>query len=139
MITLDNYEGETKKSWVGFYNEEAEQAVQEYLKAKKPSRSQRLFPMQRDEVVELWKSAREKTRVDITPQKLRQWFCSEMLRLAVSETHVDVFCGRVPRSVSQDTIPISHPRNWERLTRRVVSKYRHSASASGALSFRTIF
>jgi intergrase/recombinase len=55
--------------------------------------------MQRDEVVELWKSAREKTGIEITPQKLRQWFCSEMLRLGVSETYVDAFCGRVPKSV----------------------------------------
>jgi site-specific recombinase XerD len=55
--------------------------------------------MQRDEVVELWKSAREKTCIDITPQKLRQWFCSEMLRLGVSETYVDAFCGRAPKSV----------------------------------------
>jgi len=66
---------------------------------KRQSRSQRLFPMQRDEVVELWKTAREKTDIDITPQKLRQWFCSEMLRLSVSETYVDAFCGRVPKSV----------------------------------------
>lgn len=55
--------------------------------------------MQRDEVVELWKSAREKIGIDITPQKLSQWFCSEMLRLGVSETYVDAFCGRVPKSV----------------------------------------
>jgi len=99
MITPDNHEGETKKSWVSFYNEEAEQALQEYLRTKKASRSQRLFPMQRDEVVELWKSAREKIGLDITPQKLRQWFCSEMLGLGVSETCVDAFCGRVPKSV----------------------------------------
>jgi intergrase/recombinase len=69
------------------------------MKTKKHSRSQRLFPMQRDEVVELWKSARDKTGIDITPQKLRQWFCSEMLGLGVSETYVDAFCGRVPKSV----------------------------------------
>jgi integrase len=81
MITPKNHEGETKKSWVSFYNEEAETVLKEYLATKKQSRSQRLFPMQRDEVVELWKSAREKTGIDITPQKLRQWFCSEMLRL----------------------------------------------------------
>jgi len=55
--------------------------------------------MQRDEVVELWKVARTKTGIDITPQKLRQWFWSEMLSLGVSETHVDAFCGRVPKSV----------------------------------------
>jgi len=99
MITPKNYEGETKKSWVSFYNEEAETLLKEYLAAKRQSRSPRLFPMQRDEVVELWKSAREKTGIDITPQKLRQWFCSEMLRLGVSETYVDAFCGRVPKSV----------------------------------------
>lgn len=55
--------------------------------------------MQRDEVAELWRSAREKTDIAITPQKLRQWFCSEMLMVGVSETYVDAFCGRVPKSV----------------------------------------
>jgi integrase len=99
MITPDNHNGETKKSWVSFYNEEAESALNEYLATKKQSKSQRLFPMQRNEVVELWKNARERIDIDITPQKLRQWFCSEMLRLGVSETYVDAFCGRVPKSV----------------------------------------
>jgi intergrase/recombinase len=28
-----------------------------------------------------------------------QWFCSEMMRLGISETYVDAFCGRVPKSV----------------------------------------
>ena len=50
-------------------------------------------------MVQLWKTAREKTGIKITPQELRQWFCSEMLRLGVSETYVDAFCGRVPESV----------------------------------------
>jgi integrase/recombinase XerD len=99
MITPDNHNGETKKSWVSFYNEEAESAFNDYSSTKKISRSNRLFPMQRQEVVELWKSAKEKSGIDITPQKLRQWFCSEMLRLGVSETYVDAFCGRVPKSV----------------------------------------
>jgi integrase len=99
MITPNNHEGETKKSWVSFYNEETEIVLREYLATKKPSRSQRLFPMQRDEVVELWRTARKKAGIDITPQKLRQWLCSEMLRLGVSETYVDAYCGRVPKSV----------------------------------------
>ena len=99
MITPRNHEGETKKSWVSFYNEEAEQALKEYLATKKHSRSDRLFPMQRREVVELWRPAREKTGINVTPQMLRQWFCSELLRLGVSETYVDAFCGRVPKSV----------------------------------------
>ena len=40
-----------------------------------------------------------KTGIDITPQKLRQCFYSEMINLGVSETYVDAFCGRVPKSV----------------------------------------
>jgi integrase len=99
MITPNNHLGETKKSWCSFYNEEAEEALNEYLATKKHSRSRRIFPMQRHEVVELWKIAKEKTGLDITPQKLRQWFCSEMMRLGVSETYIDAFCGRVPKSV----------------------------------------
>lgn len=55
--------------------------------------------MQRQEVIDLWKAAQDKTGINITPQKLRQWFCSEMLRLGVSETYVDASCGRVPKSV----------------------------------------
>ena len=55
--------------------------------------------MQRYEAVELWKSARAKTGLNITPQKLRQWFSSEMLHLGVSETYIDAFCGRVPKTV----------------------------------------
>lgn len=99
MITPNNHLGETKKSWVSFYNQEAEIVFKEYLAAKKASISKRLFPMQRNENVELWKIAQDKTGINITPQKLRQWFCTEMLHLGVSETYVDAFCGRVPKSV----------------------------------------
>jgi len=55
--------------------------------------------MQRHEVLKLWKTAKEKTGVNITPQKLRQWFCQDNLSLGVSETYIDAFCGRVPKSV----------------------------------------
>jgi intergrase/recombinase len=51
------------------------------------------------EVKELWDEAQAKTGLNITPQKLRKWFCSEMMRLGVSETYIDAFCGRVPKSV----------------------------------------
>jgi len=99
MITPSNHLGETKKSWVSFYNQEAEQVLNKYLSEKKKSRSKRLFPMQRHEDVELWKTAKEKTGANITPQKLRQWFCQEMINQGTSETYVDAFCGRVPKSV----------------------------------------
>ena len=73
--------------------------LNQYLAEKKKSRSKRLFPMQRYENVELWKTAKTKTGIDITPQKLRQWFCQEMINNGISETYVDAFCGRVPKSV----------------------------------------
>lgn len=57
MITPNNHLGETKKSWCSFYNEETEQILNEYLATKNQSRSKRIFPMQRQEVVELWKNA----------------------------------------------------------------------------------
>jgi integrase len=78
MITPNNHTGETKKSWVSFFNTEAEAVLKEYLATKKPSKSERLFPMQRQESIKLWKDARNKTSINITPQRLREWFCSEM-------------------------------------------------------------
>lgn len=99
MVTPSNHTGETKKSWVSFFNYEAEEALKEYLATKKPSKSQRLFPMQREEAIKLWKTVRDKTGLDITPQRLREWFCSEMLSKGVSDSYVDAFCGRTPKSV----------------------------------------
>ena len=66
---------------------------------KKVSRSVRLFPMPREEERRLWRVAKEKSELNITPQRLREWFCSEMLTLGVQECYVDAFCGREPRSV----------------------------------------
>jgi intergrase/recombinase len=43
--------------------------------------------------------AREKTGIRVTPQILRERFCSEMGRLGVPDRYVDAFCGRVPASV----------------------------------------
>ena len=51
------------------------------------------------EVKKLWDNAQAKTGLNITPQKQRQWFCTEMLRLGVSETYVDAFLRQSPKSV----------------------------------------
>ena len=99
MITPNEHEGETKKSWLSFYNVEAEKVLDEYLRTKKPSRSPRLFPMPRAEEKQLWKTAKEKTGLNITPQRLREWFCCEMASLGVNDRYIDAFCGRTPKSV----------------------------------------
>jgi intergrase/recombinase len=50
-------------------------------------------------VLRIFRRARRRCNVNITPQVLREWFCSEMGRLGVSDRYVDAFCGRVPKSV----------------------------------------
>jgi len=98
MITPNNHKGTTKNSWVSFYNEEAERVLREYLQTRR-DKNPKLFPMSRKEDRKLWRSAREKTGLDITPKQLRDWFCEQMSELGVAERYIDAFCGRVPKSI----------------------------------------
>ena len=47
----------------------------------------------------LWKKAYQETGIRITPQVLREWFCSEMVARGISDSYIDAFCGRIPRSI----------------------------------------
>lgn len=78
---------------------EAEMVLKEYLQNRKLLKSKRLFSMTSRETRRLWRSAREKTGLIITPKVLRDWFCEEMGRLGVSDRYIDAFCGRTPKSV----------------------------------------
>jgi len=98
MIVSKNHSGETKKSWVAFFNEEAELAQKQYLATRKDD-SQKLFRISPHNFIDIWKHASQDTRVRVTPQVLREWFCDEMGRLRVPDCYVDAFCGRVPNSV----------------------------------------
>ena len=84
---------------MSFYNEEAEKALEEYASMRKQSRSTRFFPMAREEEKKLWRLARDKTGLNVTPQRLREWFCCELGSLGVQDRYIDAFCGRVPKSV----------------------------------------
>ncbi|GAH96910.1 unnamed protein product, partial [marine sediment metagenome] len=87
-----------KRTWATFFNEESEQALREYLNGR-----ERLTPdsklFSEKAVRKTFKKGKERTGVHITPQILRDWFCSEMGELGVADRYVDAFCGRVPRSV----------------------------------------
>jgi len=98
MITPKAHSGETKKSWISFYNKETQKVLKKYL-AERTSGSRKLFPMASLENHSLWRDARQKTGLNITPQRLREWFCVEMSMKGVSSQYVDAFCGRTPRSV----------------------------------------
>lgn len=88
----------TKKTWVTFYNEEAEKVLLIYFETRNDI-NPKMFPISRATFKAHWKIAKEKTGIHITPKRLREWFCCEMARMGVQDRYVDAFCGRVPRSV----------------------------------------
>jgi integrase len=98
VIVPSNHSGGTKRSWVTFFNAEAEAALREYL-ATRRDESPRLFRVHCHSFIAIWRQASQETGVRITPQVLREWFCDEMGRLGVPDRYVDAFCGRVPNSV----------------------------------------
>jgi len=56
-----------------------------------------------------------KTGLDITPKDLRDWFNNEMMRLGVSESYINAFCGRIPRSVLQRNYVSYNPKKLEEI------------------------
>jgi len=98
MIIPNSHDGGTKRSWVTFFNEEAEYALKEYLATRKDN-SPKLFRVSPHSFIDIWKYASQDSGVRITPQVLREWFCDELGRLGVPDRYVDAFCGRVPKSV----------------------------------------
>ena len=97
-MVIPNYDSETKRTWVSFYNCEAEKVLKRWLE-KRNQRSERLFPMAHCKEARLFREAISKTGLHITLKTLRIWFCCEMANLGVQDRYVDAFCGRVPRSI----------------------------------------
>jgi len=98
MIKPKSHSGDTKKAWLSFFNKEASQILEQYLENRKDT-NPKLFPMSNKESHTLWNEAKSKTGLIITPQRLREWFCCEMVSKGVSDSYVDSFCGRIPNSI----------------------------------------
>ena len=98
MLSPINGGSRTKRTWFSFFNDEALRAYRKYRK-KKNSQNGRLFDIAEPTVNHVFTRTSKKTGIHITPQVLRDWFCSEMGELGVADRYVDAFCGRVPRSV----------------------------------------
>jgi len=92
-VVPNYHSGSTKHSYVSFYNEETEALLKSVMGDDK------LFPISEREYRRVWRVAKVKTGIRITPQMLRDWFCEEMGRLGVSDRYIDAFCGRTPKSV----------------------------------------
>ena len=98
MIKPKAHSGETKKAWLSFFNEETSRVLKQYLEDRIDD-NPKLFPMSNSESHQLWSDAKTETGLNITPQRLREWFCCEMVSNGVSDSYVDSFCGRIPRSI----------------------------------------
>jgi len=99
-IVMPTKQSRTKRTWYSFFNEECALALEEYLKVgRDPKRNNRLFPMSHPDMASLFRMARAKTGLEITPQDLRFWFSNEMARLNVADRFIDALQGRIPRSV----------------------------------------
>jgi integrase len=101
MIIPCCHSGDTKKSFISFYNAETETILKQYLEERKKNNghSNKLFPFARDQIRNIWKTAKQKTGLDITPQRLREFFCVYMSELGIQDRYIDAFCGRTPKSV----------------------------------------
>jgi integrase/recombinase XerD len=86
-----------KRAWISFFNEEAKEALVEYLETRTDD-DPRLFALSLRNC-KVFRNARAETGLQITPQILREFFACEMGRLGVPDRYVDAFCGRVPQSV----------------------------------------
>ena len=67
--------------------------------SKLESNGDRLFKVSDRQYKKIWKTAKKKSGLHITSQKLREWFRCEMGNLGVSDRYIDAFCGRTPKSV----------------------------------------
>jgi integrase len=99
-MIIPNGGSRTKKTWVTFYNEEAEKALKEYLGSfNNSNKDAKLFPASESYFRKQCRGFEKERGIRITPQVLREWFSSEMGRLGVQDRFIDAFSGRVPRSV----------------------------------------
>ena len=90
--------GTTKMSWATCFNVEAETYLRKF-REKNNGHDNRLMPMASVTVKRTFDRASKKTGIRITPQVLREWFCSQLGELGVPDRYVDALCGRTPKSV----------------------------------------
>jgi integrase len=103
MITPKCHTGRTKRSWVSFYNLEAQRALEEWLEERaKDGRSQKtnkIFPWDLSDFKREWAEAKKISGVNLRPKDLRDWFAQELGEKGVPDRYIDALQGRVPQSI----------------------------------------
>jgi site-specific recombinase XerD len=98
MVIPHHRSSNTKHTYLTFYNDECQHYLEQYIDQREND-DQKLFQFAGRTVNRWFEQAKQSSRIALSPQRLREFFCSEMLRLGVQECYVDSFCGRVPRSI----------------------------------------
>jgi integrase len=85
--------GETKHSGISFFNAEAESCLIEYEKAAKleDREDEKLFRIGHETFITVWKSAKEKSGINLKPKDLRDFFSQEMGKAFVPDRYIDIF------------------------------------------------
>lgn len=96
MIIPGKQSSRTKRTYITFFNGEAAEVLKEILPEDPKAR---IFPVSPMYFRKKAEKIHKKTGVKLTPQILREWFCSELGKLGVPDRYVDGFSGRVPKSV----------------------------------------
>ena len=99
MITPLMKQSRTKHTWITFYNKEAEMVLNEHINTGEKDEKRKLFPVTETYFRKRCLKIEKRKGIKITPQVLREWFCSEMGSLGAPDRYVDAFCGRTPKSV----------------------------------------
>jgi len=90
--------GTTKNTWTTCFNPETQICLKRYLESRSDT-DNRVFPIAPVTLKRVSMRASEKFGVYLIPKTLRLWFCCELSELGVSESVIDGFCGRVPKTV----------------------------------------
>jgi len=91
MLIPQAHNGNTKKAWISFYNEENAKILDTY--------EGNPFGTSRNTVAHIFKDVADKTGIDISAHTLRSIFAREMNKTGVQDRYIDAFCGRVPQSI----------------------------------------
>ncbi len=90
----------TKRTNFTFYNDETQLALEDYLATKKDLNPEsKLFDYTGAKLKTMFKRIERKTGIHLSPQSLRKWFCSELASKNISDSYIDFFAGRTPKSV----------------------------------------
>jgi len=78
MLRPSCHSGVTKRSWISFYNQEAQNIIEEFRAnlSKRQRKSKKRLPISSRDLKRDWRIAKETTGLNLKPKDLRDWFCA---------------------------------------------------------------